>query len=306
MTEFPALASAEAGTAAAGDAVDMDVGDLLAKPFSVFAPEPHTAPFLFASPHSGRVYPQSFLAASRLDPIGLRRSEDAFVDELFACAPELGAYLISVHFPRAYLDVNRAESELDAAMFDGPVVSRNGPRSARVAAGLGVIPRVVREGMEIYRAPLPAREAGFRLEAFYRPYHEALAHRIARTKERFGSAILIDCHSMPPLTCGHDVVLGDCHGGAASSGLTDGVERILTGLGFNVGRNAPYAGGYTTSLYGRPHMGVHALQIEINRALYLNEKRIEKTQGFAACAGAIRQFVAGLVSTPSLWDAHKV
>lgn len=293
----------DAGTGAADEEGDAAIRALIAKPLSLFAPAGQTAPFIFASPHSGRLYPQSFLDASRLDPLGLRRSEDAFVDELFACAPALGASLLSAHFPRAYLDVNRAESELDPTMFDGPIAAQRGARSARVAAGLGVIPRIVREGMEIYRARLPAREVVFRLDAFYRPYHQTLANHIDKTRTRFGTAILIDCHSMPSLTRGHDIVLGDCHGAAAAPALTDHIQRALIDLGFAVGRNAPYAGGYTTSLYGQPSSGVHAIQIEINRALYLDEKRMEKTPGFDACAQAVRRFVGGLVAAPGPWRA---
>ena len=293
----------DAGTGPADDNGRVAISALIAKPLSLFTPADQTAPFLFASPHSGRLYPQSFLDASRLDPLGLRRSEDAFVDELFACAPALGAGLLSAHFPRAYVDVNRAESELDPTMFDGPIAAHRGARSARVAAGLGVIPRIVREGMEIYRARLPAREVPFRLDAFYRPYHQTLANHLDKMRACFGTAILIDCHSMPPLTRGHDIVLGDCHGAAAAPALTDYIQCALIDLGFAVGRNTPYAGGYTTSLYGQPTSGVHAVQIEINRALYLDEKRMEKTPGFDVCAQAVRRFVAGLVAAPGPWRA---
>jgi N-formylglutamate deformylase len=251
---------------------------------------------VFASPHSGRIYPPAFLAASRLDALVLRRSEDAFVDELFAVAPGQGAVLLMAHFPRAYVDVNRAESELDPGMFEGIVSLRPAGRSARVTAGLGVIPRVVRDGVEIYRQPLPADEAAFRLEAFYRPYHTALADLVADTKQRFGAAVVIDCHSMPPLARGYDVVVGDCHGEAAAPELSAFIQKRFRQLGFNVGRNSPYAGGHTTSLYGKPASGFHAIQIEINRGLYLDEKRMEKTVGFADCRGLISQFVTQLIA----------
>jgi N-formylglutamate deformylase len=269
---------------------------LVRNPYSVAEPAVRSAPFVFASPHSGRIYPPAFLATSRLDALVLRRSEDAFVDELFAAAPGQGAVLLMAHFPRAYVDVNRAESELDPGMFEGIVSLRPAGRSARVTAGLGVIPRVVRDGVEIYRQALPADEAAFRLEAFYRPYHTALADLVADTKQRFGRAVVIDCHSMPPLARGYDVVVGDCHGEAAAPELSAFIQKRFRHLGFNVGRNSPYAGGHTTSLYGRPASGFHAIQIEINRGLYLDEKRMEKTVGFADCRGLISQFVTQLIA----------
>jgi N-formylglutamate deformylase len=254
---------------------------LAAEPIQIFVPEPQSAPFIFASPHSGRFYPPSFARATRLDPVTLRKSEDAFVDELFSGVTRLGVPLIAARFPRAFVDVNRAPSELDPAMFDAPVDSRVGPRTPRVAAGLGVIPRVVRDGVEIYGARLPAREAAFRLERFYRPYHTALAKLVADARAQFGVAIVVDCHSMPPPAKGHDIVLGDCYGEAASHTLIAQIQKLLGELGFSVARNAPYAGGYTTHLYARRTQGVHALQIEVSRALYLDEERIVKAAGFA-------------------------
>ena len=274
---------------------------LLQEPFQVFEPAQRSGPFIFASPHSGRFYPLSFTAMSRLDGLALRRSEDAFVDELFACAPMSGAVFLQAHFPRAYIDVNRAENEIDPAMFDGPLPFEPGIRNARVAAGLGVIPRVVRDGHEIYRHRLPSKEAAFRMDAFYRPYHAALTQLIMQARTEFGAAVVIDCHSMPPPSRGYDVVLGNCHGEAAAPELSTYVQTALTGLGFSVGLNAPYAGGHTTRLYGKPALGIHVLQIEINRALYLDEKRMEKTAGYADCEGRLKRFVAGLVSEPGPW-----
>jgi N-formylglutamate deformylase len=198
------------------------------------------------------------------------------------------------------VDANRAPGELDPAMFDAPLVSV-GPRSPRVAAGLGVIPRVVRDGLEIYRARLPAGEAAFRLEHFYRPYHAALADLVDRTRAKFGAAIVIDCHSMPPPAKAHDIVLGDCYGEAAAPELIGHTQKILTGLGFSVARNAPYAGGYTTHLYGRPRDGVHALQIEVSRALYLDEGRMEKSAGFVSCRDRLHVFAIKLLSEAESW-----
>jgi N-formylglutamate amidohydrolase len=281
------------------------VGDAILRglsntPFTVFQPKSRTAPFVFASPHSGRVYPPTFLKASRLDPLVLRRSEDAFVDELFATAPQQGAVLLCAQFPRAYVDVNRAEGELDPAMFEGLVAS-HGARTPRVAAGLGVVPRVVRDGVEIYRGLIPASEAAFRLEAFYRPYHAALADQVARTKAQFGTAIVVDCHSMPPVSRGYDIVVGDRHGTSAPPQLTSYIEQSLRALGFAVGRNSPYAGGHTTSLYGRPGSGLFAVQLEVNRALYLDERRMEKTSGFAVCQTRLAEFVSRLLAEPGPW-----
>jgi N-formylglutamate deformylase len=275
---------------------DSMLEDLRAAPIIVARPERQTAPFIFASPHSGRVYPASFARQTRLDSMMLRKSEDAFVDELFAAVPELGAPLIAARFPRAFVDANRAPGEIDPAMFDAPLASVIAPRTPRVAAGLGVIPRIVRDGVEIYGARLPAYVADFRLESFYRPYHAALAKLVSETRALFGIAIVIDCHSMPPPSRGSDVVIGDCYGEAAAAELIVAAQRALAELGFIAARNTPYAGGYTTNLYGRPEAGLHALQIEISRALYLDEGRMTKTAGFADCKERLTRFAARLMA----------
>jgi len=296
-----ALSASRSADLGSWDAVeDPNLRALAAEPLTIRGGDGPTVPFIFASPHSGRFYPLSFAQSSRLDPISLRRSEDAFVDELFDSVTDLGAPLIAARFPRAFVDANRAPGELDPAMFDAPLVSV-GPRSPRVAAGLGVIPRVVRDGLEIYRARLPAGEAAFRLEHFYRPYHAALADLVERARAEFGVAIVIDCHSMPPPAKGHDIVLGDCYGEAAAPELIGQTHKILTGLGFSVARNAPYAGGYTTHLYGRPREGVHALQVEVSRALYLDESRMEKSAGFVSCRARLRVFAGKLLAEAGSW-----
>jgi N-formylglutamate deformylase len=296
MTGHGAFSLAQSADTSADDAfTDPNLHALAAEPVTIRGPGGPKVPFIFASPHSGRVYPSSFAQRSRLDAISLRRSEDAFVDELFDSVTELGAPLIAARFPRAFVDANRAPGELDPLMFDAPVNSV-GPRSPRVAAGLGVIPRVVRDGLEIYGARLPAREAAFRLEHFYRPYHAALAELVANARTEFGVAVVIDCHSMPPTAKAHDIVLGDCYGEAASPELIGETQKILAGLGFSVARNTPYAGGYTTNLYGRPREGVHAIQIEVSRALYLDESRMEKSSGFALCREKLRQFAGKLLA----------
>jgi len=274
---------------------DPDLSDLIERPFTILEPSNWSSPYLFTSPHSGNIYVPSFVALSRLNLLALRRSEDAFVDELFGAVPEHGARLLSARFPRAYVDVNRADDEIDPAMFKAGFVKPGGPKSARVSAGLGVIPKVVRDGVEIYDKRLAIGEAAFRLAAFYRPYHAALARLLAETRARFGMAVIVDCHSMPPVANGYDVVIGDRHGNACAPELSDRIEAALREAGFSVARNAPYAGGYTTSHYGRPTEELHAVQIELNRGLYLVEKRIERSAGFASCQAAIQGFIARLL-----------
>jgi N-formylglutamate deformylase len=282
-------------------AADASLAALYAHPVVVRQPEIQRVPFVFASPHSGAVYPASFVARSRLDPVCLRRSEDAYVDMLFGGAVELGAPMLAARFPRAFLDVNRAPGEIDITMFDGPLhLEIDGP-NARVNAGLGVIPRIVRDGAEIYRAKLAPREAQDRMTLLYRPYHRALAGLIEDTLRRFGIAILIDCHSMPSVAAAPDIVIGDRYGATAAPSLIQQAECAFADRGFNVVRNAPYAGGYTTQLYGRPARGVHALQIEVNRMAYLDEERIEPRPGFADVRARIDQALAGLVATGDRW-----
>ena len=251
-------------------------------------PERRTVPLVFASPHSGRNYPTDFVAASALDPVALRRSEDSFVDELFAAAPRFGAPLLKALFPRAFIDPNREPFELDPAMFVDELPSYANSQSSRIAAGLGTIPKVVSNGREIYRAKLTFTEAAKRINVYYRPYHKALTALIDETVELFGFCVLIDCHSMPSVgglldpDAGRgraDFVLGDSFGNACEDRVTATVERALRAQGHSVIRNKPFAGGFTTRHYGKPSTGVHALQIEINRALYMDELNIERRDG---------------------------
>ena len=272
---------------------------LRAEPVRVLRPSRQSIPFVFSSPHSGRLYPASFVERSRLNPVMLRRSEDAFVDELFSAVVALGAPLILARFPRAYLDANRAPAELDAAMFEGALPMTIDRASPRVHAGLGIIPRVVREGVEIYREKLTAREAGERIAQFYRPYHAALDRLVAETHARFGVAIVIDCHSMPSAAAAPDIVLGDRLGLAAAAEVTSVAELAFASAGFRIARNAPYAGGHTTQLHGRPGTGTHALQVEINRGLYLDEERVERGVRFAEIRRRISGALRDLVSSPA-------
>jgi N-formylglutamate deformylase len=262
---------------------DETLAALYETPFTVARPARQSVAFVFASPHSGRFYPDSFVARSKLGSLALRRSEDAFVDELFSGVVELGAPLIAARFPRAFLDVNRAPAEIDAAMFDGalPLAPDSTPR---VAAGLGVIPRIVRDGAEIYRNKLAPEEIAERLEHLYRPYHAALSQLIAETRARFGTCVLIDCHSMPSAAAIPDVVLGDRYGTSASAELMREAERAFAINGFSVVRNAPYAGGHTTHVHGSRDGHVQALQVEINRGLYLDEERVLRSPRFSEIA----------------------
>jgi N-formylglutamate amidohydrolase len=274
-------------------------------PFEVLAPTGAAVPLVFASPHSGTVYPLSFVSAARLDPVALRRSEDAFVDELFAAAPACGAPLLKARFPRAYVDPNREAFELDPAMFDEPLPAWVNTASPRVAGGLGTVAKVVTNGEEIYRKKLSFAEVRRRIEVLYFPYHAALTRLLEETERRFGVSLLIDCHSMPsvggPMDADPglkrvDFVLGDCHGVSCAPVVLEAARRALADMGFVVALNAPYSGGYTTRHYGRPATGRHALQIEINRALYMNEQTITRRPGFAAVADQVGRLVHALAA----------
>lgn len=258
---------------------------------------------VFASPHSGRSYPEDMMAAAALDAHAIRRSEDAYVDELVGAAPSLGAALISANLARAYIDLNREAFELDQGMFADELPDFARSRTARVAAGLGAIARVVSEGQEIYARKLTFAEARGRIEGTHTPYHAALARLLGEAHSAHGYAILIDWHSMPAAaarTGGRDgpcdMVLGDRFGASCSNLVTQRVERELEAMGYRVARNAPYAGGYTTEHYGRPMRRTHALQIEINRALYLDEASLELTEGFAKLQADLETLTRALVA----------
>jgi len=270
-------------------------------PFLVSEPARQTIPFIFNIPHAGAVYPSAFLASSRLDALALRRSEDAFVDELIEPMAELGAPLMTARFPRAYLDLNREPYELDPRMFEGRLPPFANTRSMRVAGGLGTIPRIVADGQEIYRARLPVDEALRRIEWLYKPYHRTLRQLVSRTARVFGHAVLIDCHSMPSSSISRDesvksdIVLGDRYGTSCTGILTDLVDMTLRRRGYSVVRNKPYAGGFITEHYGEPALGRHALQIEINRSLYMDERGMAKKPRFAILAQDLRDAFAAVV-----------
>lgn len=277
--------------------------------FEVLRPREQTAPFVFSSPHSGRIYPPEFIAQSRLDPKTLRKSEDSLVDLLFAPVATLGAPLLSARFPRAYLDLNREPYELDPELIDGPLPEHANTQSIRVAGGLGTIARIVADGDDIYAEPLSLDHVLSRIDDLYFPFHTQLKRLLEETRQAFGYAVLIDCHSMPsaimtPGGCHRpDIVIGDRFGVSADQKLIRLARETLKSLGYNVQMNRPYAGGYITEHNGRPAHGIHAFQIEINRGLYLNERTLEPTADFDSLSANLESFARHLFKTvPELFE----
>lgn len=290
------LPSSQIDTDAAAQASADDDG-----PFTLRMPRHPYAPVVFASSHSGRAYSPEFLSAARLCPLNLRRSEDSFVEELFAAAPDHGAPLLAANFPRAFCDANREPWELDPAMFHDKLPDWVNTTSPRVGAGLGTIARVVASGEPIYSRKLSFAEAERRILSYWRPFHDTLGRLVADVKARFGYCWLIDCHSMP--SAGQvrrlsgravDFVLGDLHGASCASRATRFVETYLMEQGFLVRRNDPYAGGFITAHYGRPGNGVHVLQVEVARSLYMDEIGIERLPTFPVLQAQITDLIAAL------------
>ena len=273
-------------------------------PFEVLEPAEWRGAVVFNSPHSGRVYPPEFLNVARLDLATLRRSEDSFVDELFAGVVRRGHPLMRAHFPRCYVDVNREPYELDPRMFEGRLPSFANTRSMRVAGGLGTVARVVGEAQEIYDERLPVGEALRRIEGLYKPYHRALRRLMTRIHRDVGAAILVDCHSMPSSAGAKDerpradIVLGDRYGTSCAGPVTEAIEQALRACGYTVSRNKPYAGGFITEHYGNPAAGLHAVQLELNRALYMDERRYERSASFASVAGDLVDMAECLAQIP--------
>jgi N-formylglutamate amidohydrolase len=272
--------------------------------FEIARPVRDLTPLVFASPHSGRVYPAEMMDAAVLDAEAIRRSEDVLVDALVSAAPDYGVPLISARYARAYIDVNREAYELDQSMFEDKLPAYANGRTPRVAAGLGSIAKVVAEGQEIYRRKLTFADARTRIDGVHKPYHAALRALLDQAKSTFGAAVLIDWHSMPSAAAaaggrvgGCDMVLGDRFGAACAPALSSLFERLLTELGYQVARNAPYAGGHTTEFYGHPRAGVHALQIELNRNLYLDETTLEPSAGFEPLAADLGRLFQRLAET---------
>src|SRR4030088_589845 len=276
----------------------------LSPPFEIVEPAAWRAPIIFNSPHPGSVYPHEFLNASRIDLGALRRSEDSFMDELIAGLSDRGFPVVRVTFPRSYVDVNREPYERDPRMFTGRLPSFANTRSMRVAGGLGTIPRVVGDGQEIYRERLNVDEALGRMEALYKPYHRALRRLINKAHQAFGTVILVDCHSMPSIGVSRneprrpDVGVGDGHGTSCASVLPDLVEEIMSGLGYSIGRNKPYAGGFITEHYGNPASGLHTVQLELNRAIYMGGRGRERGPRFAQVVADFAKLADALALVP--------
>jgi N-formylglutamate amidohydrolase len=282
----------------------LEIQDEFDPPFEAVEPEQCRGPVLFNSPHSGRIYPRAFLLTSRLDLATLRRSEDSFVDDLIAGIAARGHPIMKAHFPRCYVDVNREPYELDPRMFDGRLPSFANTRSMRVAGGLGTVARVVGDAQEIYDQRIAVGEALRRIDGLYKPYHRALRRLFTRLHRDFGAAMLIDCHSMPSTTGGRDerpradLVLGDRYGTSCVPIVAETIEATMRGFGYAVSRNKPYAGGFITEHYGNPATGLHAIQLEINRALYMDERRYERSASFARLAGEFELLSDRLAEIP--------
>jgi N-formylglutamate amidohydrolase len=281
-----------------------EIREELDPPFEVLEPGECKGSVLFNSPHSGSTYPRAFLTASRLDIATLRRSEDSFVDELIAGVVACGFPLMRAHFPRCFVDVNREPYELDPRMFDGRLPSFANTRSMRVAGGLGTVARVVGDAQEIYDQRIPVDDALRRIESLYKPYHRALRRLFTRLHRDFGAAVLLDCHSMPSSAGSKDerprpeFVLGDRYGTSCVGVVSETVEQTLRSLGYSVSRNKPYAGGFITEHYGNPAAGLHAIQLEINRALYMDERRYERSRDFHRLAADLETLARRLSEIP--------
>jgi N-formylglutamate amidohydrolase len=276
----------------------------LSPPFEIVEPAVWRAPIIFNSPHSGSVYPLDFLDASRIDLVSLRRSEDSFMDELIGDLSQRGFPVVRVNFPRSYVDVNREPYELDPRMFTGRLPSFANTRSMRVAGGLGTIPRVVGDGQEIYRDRISVDDGLARIEALYKPYHRALRRLINKAHQSFGTVVVVDCHSMPSVGVSRDeprrpdVVIGDRYGTSCAALLADTVEEAMRALGYSVGRNKPYAGGFITEHYGNPASGLHTVQLELNRAIYMDERRRERGPRFEKVAMDFAALADALAAVP--------
>ncbi|MGZ5842380.1 MAG: N-formylglutamate amidohydrolase [Xanthobacteraceae bacterium] len=273
-------------------------------PFEILEPAQCRGPVVFNSPHSGRIYPRAFLTAAKLDLSTLRRSEDSFVDELIAGVVPRGHPLMQVYFPRCYVDVNREPYELDPRMFEGRLPSFANTRSMRVAGGLGTVARVVGDAQEIYNQRIPIDDALRRIEGLYKPYHRALRRLLTRVHRDFGTAVLVDFHSMPSNISAKDdrpradIVVGDRYGTSCVPIVSEVADEVFRELGYAVSRNKPYAGGFITEHYGNPAAGLHSVQIEVNRALYMDERRYQRIESFDRLAADVMTLADRLATIP--------
>ncbi|SMO98655.1 N-formylglutamate amidohydrolase [Paracoccus laeviglucosivorans] len=251
--------------------------------FDLKRPQNWLGGVIIASPHSGRCYPDWFLAESRLDTQNLRSSEDAFVDRLIQPALDFGAVVLTSRVPRSMVDLNRSPDEMDPLVVSGAIPRMMNPR---IMAGLGVIPRVVSQGRAIHDRPIPREKADLRIMQLWHPYHQALSALLDESVARFGGAVLIDMHSMPRDALAHlprprpDFVLGDRNGVSASPRISAGVAEAVTAEGFRLRRNSPFAGAYIAATYGKPRNNIHVIQLEMDRSLYMDERQIEPRADF--------------------------
>ena len=275
----------------------MDARTALSQTFDIRAPAA-AGPFVFASPHSGRGLPSDMRPAAGLDERVLRSAEDVAVDELLVAATTHGVPLICALISRAYVDLNRAATDLDPILSPDVPSPPPGPGAVRVASGYGVVPRRTGDGRDLYDRPVLRAEVQARLHAVHQPYHQALGELMHGAHAAHGRAILIDWHSMPSMATGRgpDVVLGDRHGSACEARLTRRLKAVFEQAGWTVAQNRPYAGGYTTQTWGRPGAGFHALQIELSRSLYLDEAALTPSAGFNRCKGVVTQAMAALIA----------
>jgi N-formylglutamate deformylase len=270
-------------------------------PYRLIEPAELSTPVVFNSPHSGNEYPEALVSRSRLDPHALRASEDALVDQLFQSAPKFGAPLLAATAPRAWVDLNRGPAEFDPALIEG--VKTSG-LNQRIAAGLGVVPRIVSEGEPIYDGKISLSDAEARVNNFHTPYHRVLDSLLRRARDKFGIAILFDCHSMPsealraaPKVRGRlpEIVLGDRFGASSARHIAAATQSAFEAQDFIVARNAPFAGGYITQRYGRPSRGLHAIQIEIDRGIYLDETQVKPGPDFDSVTSRLSSVIERLV-----------
>lgn len=265
--------------------------------YELVRPDQWQGGVIFASPHSGRCYPEWFLAETQLDSQQLRSSEDAFVDRLIAPAVDHGAVVLTSNVPRCMVDLNRDPGEIDPLVVAD---ARPGVMTPRIMAGLGVIPRVVSQGRAIHHRPIPQAEADSRIERLWHPYHQTLAALIDEAAARFGGAVLIDMHSMPRDALAHlprprpDFVLGDRNGVSASPRISTAIMDIVTKAGYRIRRNSPFSGAYIAAAYGRPVNNVHVVQLELDRSLYMDERKIEPRPDFDRFAQRFAQIIAQL------------
>ena len=262
-------------------------------------PKGPASPLVFDSPHSGRRYPADFMFTCPEDV--LRQAEDSFVDDLYGRAPEFGAILIAAQFPRSYIDVNRAIDDIDPQLVAGtwPVPTRPSEKSR---VGMGLVRRICRPGMPVYDRKLSVREVQDRIRDYYLPYHAELSAAIESVTARFGGAWHVNCHSMPSASSGGgtagwdraDFVLGDRDGSTCAGDFTLFVAGVLEKMGYSVRLNDPYKGVEIVRRYGKPRSGVHSLQIEVNRRLYLDEETVKPNAGYARLKRNLTALIAEL------------